>query len=60
MRPLTWALKEIDPVVLHKAVRQMKLNAFKFKIAPHKQKSKKDSWQEDGPLGQRGTVLKHT
>jgi len=27
-------------------------NAFKFKIAPHKQKSivKKNSWQEDGPL----------
>jgi len=26
-----------------------KQNAFKFKIAPHKQKSKK-FWQEDGPL----------
>jgi hypothetical protein len=36
----------------------LKHNAFKFKIAPHKQKSiVKKNWQEDG---QRGPVLKHT
>jgi hypothetical protein len=34
--------------------------ALNFKIAPHKQKSVvKKFWQEDGPPGQRGTVLKH-
>ena len=39
-----------------------KQNAFKFKIVPHKQKSmaKKKNWQEDGPPGQLGPVLKHT
>ena len=42
-----------------------KQNAFKFKIAPHKQKSivKKYLWQEDAPPhtpSQRGPVLKHT
>jgi len=41
-----------------------KQNAFKFKIAPHKQKSivKKNNWQVDAhhPPGQRGPVLKHT
>jgi hypothetical protein len=51
MRPLTWALKEVDPVDLRRqsgihAQEIMsgiapKQNAFKFKIAPHKQKSKK-------------------
>ena len=36
-------------------------NAFKFIIAPHKQKSivKKNVWLEDGPPGQRSPVLKH-
>jgi hypothetical protein len=37
-----------------------KQNAFKLKIAPHKQKSiAKINWQEDSPPGQRGPVLKH-
>ena len=38
-----------------------KQNAFKFKIAPHKQKSivAKFCWQEDRPPGQQGPVLKH-
>jgi hypothetical protein len=47
MRPLTWALKEVDLVGIHSlAVNSIimsgiapKQNAFKFKIAPHKQKS---------------------
>ena len=36
----------------------LKQNTFKFKIAPHKQKSivKKNCLQEDEPLGQRGPV----
>jgi hypothetical protein len=38
-----------------------KQNAFKFKIAPHKQKSiVKKNWQEDGLPSQQGRVLKHT
>jgi hypothetical protein len=38
-----------------------KQNAFKFKIAPDKQKSiVKKNLQEDGPPGQWGPVLKHT
>jgi hypothetical protein len=47
---LTWALKEVDPVGLHRQSgihtqeihvwnRSEKQNAFKFKSAPHKQKS---------------------
>jgi len=33
-----------------------------FKITPHKQNSivKKLFWQEDGPPGHRGPLLKHT
>jgi hypothetical protein len=39
-----------------------KQNDFKFKIAPLKQISIVQNiiWQEDGPPGQRGPVLKHT
>jgi hypothetical protein len=38
-----------------------KQNAFKFKIAPHKQKSiVTKNWQEDAPSpSQRGPLLKH-
>jgi len=38
-----------------------KQNAFKFKIAPHKQKSivKKKFGRKMDPPGQRGPVLKH-
>ena len=54
MWPLTWALKEIDPVGIHRQTMNSiimsriapKQNAFKFKSVPHK--------QEDGPPGQRG------
>ena len=51
MKPLTWALKEVDPIGLHKqSLRIVEI----FKIAPHKQKF----WKEDGPPppGQRGPV----
>ena len=37
MRPLIWALKEVDPVGLQGSQAYMLKNAFKFKIAPHKQ-----------------------
>ena len=38
-----------------------KQDAFKLKIAPHKQKSiVEKKWQEDWPPGQRGPVLKHS
>jgi len=47
MRPLTWVLKEVDPVGLHRQTINSiimsriapKQNAFKLKIALHKQKS---------------------
>jgi len=40
MRPLSWALKEVDSVGLYTGSQTYMLrNAFKFKIAPHKQKS---------------------
>ena len=45
MRPLTWAQKEVDPVVLHRqstlslCLELLQNNTFKFKIASHKQKS---------------------
>jgi len=38
-----------------------KQNAYKFKIAPHKQKSiVKNDFAGRSPPGQRGPVLKHT
>jgi len=48
MRPLTWALKGVDRV----SQAYMLRNAFKFKIAPHKQKSivKKKFGRKMGPL----------
>ena len=76
MRPLIWALMEVDPVDLHRHTLidydissiimssiAPKQNAFKIKIAPLKQKSiVKKKWQEDVPLPlfKRGPVLKHT
>ena len=64
MRPLTWALKEVDPVGLHRqsdihAQEIMsgiapKQNAFKFKIALHKRKI------QDFLAGRWAPVLKHT
>jgi hypothetical protein len=71
MRPLTWALKEVDPVGLHRQTINSiimsgivpKKNAFKFKIAPHKQKSIVIIFwgQEGGPLLANGALctLKH-
>jgi hypothetical protein len=68
MRPLTWALKEVDSVGLHRQSGihgiAPKQNAFKFKIAPHKQKSIVNFYfvfgRKMGLPGQRGPVLKHT
>jgi len=51
MRSLTWALKEVDPVSLHRQSGIHAQEILKFKIVPHKQKSiVKIFWQEDGPL----------
>jgi hypothetical protein len=36
MRPLTWALKEVNPMGLHRQAGRQ--TYFKFKITPHKQK----------------------
>ena len=54
MRPLTWALKKVHPLDLHKQSgihAQGNLGIVKnYQIAPHKQKSiAKIIWQEDGP-----------
>ena len=53
MRPLTWTLKEVDTInsIIMSGIAP-KQNAFKFKIAPHKQKFtvKMFFWPEDGPL----------
>ena len=54
MRPLTWALKKVLPLDLHKQSgihAQGNLEIVKnYQIAPHKQKSvAKKNWREDGP-----------
>jgi hypothetical protein len=58
MRPLIWALKEVDPVCLHSqsGIR------IKFKIAPHKQKSivKNFFGRKMGPLGNWALCLSTT
>jgi len=57
------ALKEVDPVGLHRQSGIHAQEILKFKIAPHKQKSivKKvclaGRW---GPTDKRGPVLKYT
>ena len=62
MRPLTWVLKEVYSVGLHRQSGihgiALKQNAFKFKIAPHKQKSivKIFFGREMGPPAQQGPV----
>ena len=56
------ARKEVDPVGLHKQSGIDAQEILKLKIAQHKQNSivKKVFWQENGPPGQRGPMLKQT
>jgi len=55
MRPLTWALKEVDTVGPHRQSGIHAQEILKFKFAPHKQKSIiSKNWQKDGgrwPIG---------
>ena len=60
MRSLTWALKELNPVGLHRQ-SDIRNNAFKFKIAQQKQKSIEFvCWQEDGPPLANGVLCLST
>ena len=65
MRPLTWALKEVDPVGLHIQSGIHAQEIVKFKIAPHNyakihRKNKLAGRWNPPPPGQWGPVLKHT
>jgi hypothetical protein len=65
MMPLTWSLKEVDPIGIHRQSgsqaymiyhfvwNRSEIEGFKFKIEAHKQKfivnKKKNNWQKDEP-----------
>ena len=60
MRPLTWALKEVDPVGLHRQSGTGNIGIVKITLKLYhisKNSLQKNVWQEDGPLANDALCL---